>query len=84
MLTCKQYTELLHKKEVVSLKRHERTKMFFHKIMCKLCRRYTKENKMINRIFLKYKECFFKTNQNNINQQKEEIIKKIKDDRNRV
>lgn len=77
MLTCKQFTQYLHKSEITPLKWYEKILMRLHYKSCKLCRKYTQENKWLND-YLKHKISDFQNlNEDEIEQYKQELLQKL-------
>jgi hypothetical protein len=49
MLTCKEVSELISKRSVLPLTWNEKIKLRMHVGMCKFCRRYEEQMKMIDK-----------------------------------
>ncbi len=52
-ITCKSATEYIVKKEEGKISFKQRTQLFIHLIECSLCKRFSKQNKLLNLLLKK-------------------------------
>lgn len=77
MVNCLKYTRYLHKSELMPLHWYEKILMRYHYLICKWCRKYTKENEEINNYIKSHLEHQLSVNEKEIEQQKQELLKKL-------
>lgn len=51
MLSCHSATELIEKKQRQKLTAGEKTKLFFHTLLCSACSRYAKHSRILEQLF---------------------------------
>lgn len=77
MVNCLKYTRYLHKSELMPLRWYEKILMQYHYLICKWCKKYTKENEEINNYIKSHLEHQLSENEKEIEQQKQELLKKL-------
>lgn len=50
VLSCKKATELIEKKQLVTLDSKEKIQLILHKKMCKICSTYEKQSELIEKV----------------------------------
>lgn len=78
MINCRKYTRYLHKSEIQELEWYERILSEYHLMICNSCKKYTKENTLINEYIKHHLEKHLKIDEQDIILQKQALLKKLK------